>query len=1060
MSDIYRRFNPDQNYEELLFRAGKGLQSAELNDTQAEIHHRIKGVGDSIFKDGDIISNAECVVTDPGNLGPNQVQATLAEGTVYVQGMVRVIPSAAITIPNNELVVIGAYLTRQTITELEDPDLKDPAVGTRNYQEPGAVRTKYTVLWGREGEGTGEFFPIHQVDNGVLVQQAPPPQLNNVTQALARYDRESNGHYVVRGMKVIAVTGEADKQTFVIEEGKAHVNGFEVELGNSLRKIYDEDPDLSTTESEPHLFSPDGNGDMRIDLSNGPLATLDKVDITKQKVDINMTHGTFTGASDLLPDTSVVQIVNVKQGGTTYTSGSDYILSGNSVDWSPTGSEPAPGSSYTVTYDFRTDGTVTLEDETGFTVSDAVAGTLVLVDYTWKLPRYDRIIIDGQGIVARVKGVSHAFRPVFPRVPENSLGLAVVEQTWSGLPTITNDGVHVVPMSDIEKIRDNIYNIYALIASERLKTNASLSDPSSKRGIFVDPFFDDDLRDLGEPQTAAIVNGVLMLPIDVTILDASSGSSPWTLDFELESILEQNLKSTESKINPYQAFPPIPARITLSPAVDEWTQTVVTWASPVTQRMTNTRWGHAASIVSVSSGIEVSMRQTNEVEFMRQRTVDFTIEGFGPTETLDRVDFSGITILDRNATPPVGGDFAADNNGSVTGSITVPPNIPSGSVNLEFFGFGGSFGEATYISRGTVTIEQRRTIQTINTTVFRDPLAQTFTLTEGRFVGGVELWFKTLGDVNNPVFVQLREVVNGIPVSRQALTEGILQMTDVNLNQWTRIEFPPVYLEPDREYAFVVLTDDADHAIAIAELGKYDIDNGWITEQPYTVGVMLSSSNANTWTPHQTMDITFKLLGAKFVQISRTVVLGDIEASQISDLLALGGAERPTTDADMTLLLVDDTGEEFRLTEGEPLALPERVNGTLNVRAELKGTELVSPVLFPNVLAILGNLAESATYVSRAIPAPEIVTNALAKVRVIFEGILPGTSGITVEAETTTDTWVAVPFDSAVQVGDGWEERTHIVTNLDFQQTRIRLTLTGNPLYRPRVRDLQVIITE
>lgn len=31
-----------------------------------------------------------------------------------------------------------------------------------------------------------------------------------------------------------------------------------------------------------------------------------------------------------------------------------------------------------------------------------------------------------------------------------------------------------------------------------------------------------------------------------------------------------------------------------------------------------------------------------------------------------------------------------------------------------------------------------------------------------------------------------------------------------------------IALEANREYALVVLTDDANHAVAVAELGKYD----------------------------------------------------------------------------------------------------------------------------------------------------------------------------------------------------------------------------------------------
>lgn len=1060
MTDFYKTFDPEQRYEEIMFRSGKGAQSREFNDVQAQLAYQIDSIGDAVFKDGDLIGGGELVVdTNATGLGPDQVKLILNEGTVYLQGLVRIIPLREIVVSSIGTVEIGVDITREIITELEDPGLCDPATGTRNFQEPGASRKKYTVQWEKAGDAAGEFFSIHTVENGVLIQSAPPPQMDNVTQALARYDRESNGHYIVSGLRVTPAEGPSGKQAFVIEEGKAHVHGFEVELTNSLRKLYDEDPDLSMVESEPHIFTGDADGKMRIDFNHKPVATLTKVDITARKT-VSVLHGSFTGVIDSLPDTAVAQLIEVKQGTIVYTEGNDFLLTVDSVDWSPGGGEPAPGSTYEVTYDYRTDGTVELEDEKGVTVSGAVDGSLVLLDYSWKLPRLDRLAIDRDGKIWRLKGVSDAFRTLLPSVPSGQLQLAIIEQTWSGFPNIVNDGVRVVPMHDIERVKDNIYDLYALVATERLKTNANLSDPSSKRGIFVDPFFDDDLRDKGEPQTAAIVNGVLMLPIAITVLEASTGQDPWTLDFELESVLEQTLESSCMKINPYQSFPPVPARVSLEPAIDEWTEIETGWASPVTRRITSNRWGHASTITEMTTSIETTMRETNrETELMREREVSFSIDGFGPEENLDRVVFGGVEVINQNTVPAIGGEFTADNNGDVAGTFTVPANMPTGSVAVEFFGAGGSFGRADFISRGTITLSERRAVNTIRTTTFSDPLAQTFVLTEGRYIGGVDLKFCEIGDINNPVTVQIREVENGIPVTGSVLTQGRLDMSSVNLNDWTSITFDsPVYLEADQNFCFVVLTDDPDHKLAIAEIGKYDQTHGWITTQPYTVGVLLSSSNAATWTPHQTKDLTFRLKGARFIQASKTVNLTDIQANQISDLLALGGVDKPAADTHITLKVVDEAGVEYGLVEGEPLALPKRLNGTLSIRAELAGTETLSPVLFPNILAILGNMADLATYVSRAIPTPEIVAGELADIRVIYESNLPGSSGVSVEVETPTG-WLPVSFLSGKQVGDDWEERRHLIENIDIQETRVRLTLTGDPLNRPRVRDLQVIIT-
>lgn len=56
---------------------------------------------------------------------------------------------------------------------------------------------------------------------------------------------------------------------------------------------------------------------------------------------------------DPIPDTSVLEIIQVKQGATIYVNGTDYRLHSGDVDWSLSGAEPAPGSSYEITYRYR-----------------------------------------------------------------------------------------------------------------------------------------------------------------------------------------------------------------------------------------------------------------------------------------------------------------------------------------------------------------------------------------------------------------------------------------------------------------------------------------------------------------------------------------------------------------------------------------------------------------------------------------------------------------------------------------------------------------------------------
>ncbi|MBD0392231.1 DUF4815 domain-containing protein, partial [Wolbachia endosymbiont of Pentalonia nigronervosa] len=356
LSSYYNRFNPDKKYEKSLFLAGRGLQSAELNEMQDYALSKLKGIGDAIFKDGDVISGADCIVdAETGKV-------TLETGKIYLRGCVREVEKTEFKIPTNSTVRVGVYYVESTITELEDENLRDPAVGTRNYQEVGAARLKANIIWGFQAEGVtintaGEFYPIYNIENGVLIEHSPPPQANIVTTALARYDREANGSYVVDGLEVMFLQRESQmgerKQVFVINEGKAHVDGYEIELPHSLRVYFDEDPDIKLVESEPHSFQPNSNRVMELKVNDFPVKEIKKVDITVQKT-ISLTHGSYSGVADPIPDFAILEIIQIKQGNVIYENNADYKLKSGDVDWSLPGKEPAPGSSYEITYRART----------------------------------------------------------------------------------------------------------------------------------------------------------------------------------------------------------------------------------------------------------------------------------------------------------------------------------------------------------------------------------------------------------------------------------------------------------------------------------------------------------------------------------------------------------------------------------------------------------------------------------------------------------------------------------------------------------------------------------
>ncbi|WP_264686949.1 DUF4815 domain-containing protein [Wolbachia endosymbiont (group B) of Rhopobota naevana] len=635
LNAYYNRFNPDKEYEKSLFLAGRGLQSAELNETQEYALSKLKGIGDAIFRDGDVITGSNCIIDRETG------KVTLEGGKIYLRGAVRKVEAKEFVIPLSTTVRIGVYYLESTITELEDENLRDPAVGTRNYQEVGAARLKVSTIWGYQAEGlsprfsAGEFYPIYNIENGVLIEHSPPPQANIVTTALARYDKEANGSYVVNGLEVMFLQKEEEgkKQVFVINEGKAHVDGYEIELPHSIRVSFDQDPNIKSVESEPHTFQLNSQRVMELKVNDFPISEIKKVDITVQKT-TTVTHGSYSGAVDPIPDSAVLEIIQVKQGNVIYENSTDYKLNAGNVDWSLPGKEPAPGSSYLITYRCRTH--VSPEDisEEGCKVKGAVDNSLVLIDYTWKMPRFDLITIDSKGVVRRIKGIAHPWRPSMPRAPSGQLLLCYIHQTWKkgeGVK-IVNNAIHAVPMNELEAMKKGINDLYALVAQERLRSDANSREPTTKKGVFVDSFFDDDMRDQGVSQSAAIVNKELILPIDVEIIDVEKSTKPYLLPYELEPVLEQLLQTKSEKINPYQAFDKITAKVTINKNIDHWTEVKTNWKSPVTREF-NTR-----------ETTELLSSNSYETEFMREAIQNFEIEGFEPNEKLKEIKFDGINI--------------------------------------------------------------------------------------------------------------------------------------------------------------------------------------------------------------------------------------------------------------------------------------------------------------------------------------------------------------------------------------------------------------------------------
>ncbi|QNJ57338.1 hypothetical protein Dolphis_31 [Pseudomonas phage Dolphis] len=635
-----------------MFRAGAVLQSAELNEIQDIAANRHKMLGDSLFKDGDIVRDARVVVDSAtGNV-------VAESGAIYLDGAVRGVPSATFTIPLTGTVVIGIYLVESVVTEVDDPSLREPAVDVKAYGEPGAARLKVVPAWGVQGSDDETFYPIYYVDDGELRAKEAPPQLDSVTQALARYDRDSTGSsYIVSGLLVSQLDDLPDgTMVYNVQDGRARVNGFGIQLSTSRRIERAPNPDFRVIDSEPHMSVTAAA--QRITLDRSPIAEINQVRMTVEKT-VTLVHGTFAGAIDPLPDTSIVDIISCVQGGTTYVKGTDYKLTSGRVDWSLAGAEPAPGSSYNVTYQYITAFVPVGFDGTGFEVVGAVPGTLVLTSYTAKLPRIDRLCMDENGSFIWVTGVATDYDPVRPQTPSNLISLCQVVQTWDSKRRLIQDGVRMVPMSDIQALSDRLDTLTDLVAQQNLISDIATRESAARKGVFVDPFLDDNQRDQGTAQSAAVLGYALTLPISGDAVAMSNDVKvPTTSDFVYVSVLEQVSITGNMKINPYMAFAVPPKPVTLTPAVDRWTVTETSWLSEITQKFIVDKAIHDAyhyrrygpglagfpSYTNTTTSTAVVSQSSSPIEHLRQIDIVFEATGFGPGETLTSIKFDGIAV--------------------------------------------------------------------------------------------------------------------------------------------------------------------------------------------------------------------------------------------------------------------------------------------------------------------------------------------------------------------------------------------------------------------------------
>lgn len=1050
LANIRDRISERPNNDRVYVGEGDLSQGADINEAFSIEALKRKGIGDLIARDGDRLDGGD-VQVDVG-----AATVTITAGELYIDGARRSVPEATLnTVPMTGDVKIGVRSTTTIVTAADDVIyLGLVAEAEESYGEPGAVRTIVSFAWAFDGDGgTGQFYPYLVLRDGVIISQDAPPTLSGIQQQIATYDYDAHENYVVRGCTVSPLGLDAGKQVFAIAEGRANIMGFKRNRPTASRFSETENPDTGTIDAEPHNFDDEGSGTAVITVRRPPVSAVTSAIITKQRT-VTITKGATDGA-DLLPDDGVTSIITVEQGATTYTAGVDYQRTGDTVDWLSGGIEPATSSSYDVTYQYLDAVTPTAVTDTTISVAGGVTGEPVFFGYTNKLPRTDRICLDADGNVVYLKGLSAPTQPQPPQIPKTLLSLATIYNDWFGTPLVVNDSIRAYPFSAIDRMYNNVRDLFNQVALQKQKIDIGARAPAATTGIFSDPLLNDEFRDAGESQNGAVFNGSFQIPITAAFQEIDAGG-PLFLASSEETVVSQELVSGCVKINPYQSFAALPAILNIVPSQDFWTETQTVWLSEQTQIFGS---GNTERVTSTEI---LQNTRTQPIRFLREISVDFTISQFGAGETLDELTFDGVDV------DP--GSLVADGNGVISDTFTIPAGVTSGAKQVRAVGGSGTVCTATFTGEGrleTIELQRNTTVQRFQTQALNvgsnggresrggnsaDPQAQSFVLTQGRHISSVDIKFCTIGNRDNPVILEFVTVDNGFPTT-EVIAQTEVDMQAVLTGTWTNFPFPvPFYLPPDQMFAFVVKTNDPDHAISIADRGSFDaVNQQWIAAQPYTVGTRFSSSNAVSWTVHQDSDITFKINCARFSPTSRTVSLGTYAVTDVSDVIIRANVFLPTETTSVVFELVFGSETPVRVLPDQVWERTSFFTGNLVVRAILTGSALVTPVVGRDILAVLGTMQDEGAYVSRA-----FTFGADVQLDVIASTKLPVGSSLVVEADAVDDTWAAVTQVSASPIGLGFIERTYQDASVAAPTGgRLRLTLAGTPAARPTVADLR-----
>lgn len=184
---------------------------------------------------------------------------TVSDGVIYQKGFFSTVNTQTIVVRNYDQnvnnYVVGFETTESIVTENQDTSLYDNAIGSPNYNAPGAHRLKLTptLVAKLRTEVSNNFFAIAEFENSnTITQKASLDPSAQLMASMAKRTYNESGDYVVRPFFLDSEADTANTSAFYykLSPGLAYVKGYEVE---KISDVYVNAPRAVNTNIENNI---------------------------------------------------------------------------------------------------------------------------------------------------------------------------------------------------------------------------------------------------------------------------------------------------------------------------------------------------------------------------------------------------------------------------------------------------------------------------------------------------------------------------------------------------------------------------------------------------------------------------------------------------------------------------------------------------------------------------------------------------------------------------------------------------------------------------------------